>query len=125
MQMAEGLAMLAGVYTAPLAPGHFAAGAAFIGVGALASAAGAALAPAPPTPAGGSAGGGASAGRAASVSRGSGDGEGATVVNVMFGGPQYGTGGVRQAAREIAGVMNRGAIQGGVRLNLRGSGGAI
>lgn len=45
MQIAEGLAMLAGIYTAPLAPGHFAAGAAFLGVGALAGVAGAALAP--------------------------------------------------------------------------------
>lgn len=125
MQIAEGLAALAGIVTAPLAPGHFAAGAAFIGVGALASAAGAALTPAPSAPA--SAGGGAasSAGRAASVSKGSGDGDGSTVVNVMFGGPQYGTGGTRQAAREIAGVLNRGAVQGGVRLNLRAVGGAF
>jgi hypothetical protein len=52
MQIAEGLAMLAGIYTAPLAPAHFAAGAAFMGVGALVGAAGAAIAPAPSTPAG-------------------------------------------------------------------------
>lgn len=126
MQIAEGLAALAGIVTAPLAPGHFAAGAAFIGVGALASAAGAALAPAPSVPSGGGGGGGGSAGRAASVSKGGGDsGDGSTVVNVMFGGPQYGTGGTRQAAREIAGVLNRGAVQGGVRLNLRAAGGAF
>jgi hypothetical protein len=52
MQFAEGAAMLAGIYTAPLAAGHFAAGAAFMGVGALVGAAGAAIAP---TPAGASA----------------------------------------------------------------------
>ena len=45
MQFAEGLAMLAGIYTAPLAAGHIAAGVAFMGVGALVGAAGAALAP--------------------------------------------------------------------------------
>lgn len=45
MEIAEGIAALAGIYTAGLAPGHFAAGAAFLGVGALAGVAGAALAP--------------------------------------------------------------------------------
>lgn len=45
MEFAEGLAMLAGVVTAPLAASHFAAGAAFMGVGALVGAAGAAIAP--------------------------------------------------------------------------------
>lgn len=124
MQIAEGLAALAGIVTAPLAPGHFAAGAAFIGVGALASAAGAALAPAPSVPSGGG-GAASSAGRAAPVSKGDGGGDGSTVVNVMFGGPQYGTGGVRQSARELAGVLNRGAVQGGVRLNLRAATGAF
>ena len=44
----EGIAALAGIYTAPLAPGHFAAGAAFIGVGALAGVAGSALTPSAP-----------------------------------------------------------------------------
>ncbi len=41
---------------------------------------------------------------------------GANVINVYFGGPMYGTGGVRRAAREIGGVLNSGAIQGGVQL---------
>lgn len=56
METAEGLAMLAGIYTAPLAPGHFAAAAAYFGVGALATAGGYALANAagPPSAAGGS-----------------------------------------------------------------------
>lgn len=41
---------------------------------------------------------------------------GGAVINVFFGGPMYGTGGVRRAAREIGGVLNAGAIQGGVEL---------
>lgn len=45
MQMAEGAAALAGIITAPLAPGHFAAGAAFVGVGALVASLGGAIAP--------------------------------------------------------------------------------
>lgn len=53
METAEGVAMLAGVYTAPLAPGHFAAAAAYAAVGAAALGAGAIL--------GAATGGGASA----------------------------------------------------------------
>lgn len=48
-ELAEGFGALAGVATAPLAPGHFAASAAYFAVGALASAAGAAIAPAATT----------------------------------------------------------------------------
>lgn len=44
-EIAEGIAALAGIYTAALAPGHFAAGAAYLGVAALSGVAGAALAP--------------------------------------------------------------------------------
>lgn len=65
MMMAEGAAALAGIYTAPLAAGNFAAGAAFFGVGALASAAGAAI---PASASAGGGGGGASAGAASSAS---------------------------------------------------------
>jgi len=50
-----------------------------------------------------------------SGSRGSGEGAG-TVYNITFGGPMYGTGGVRQAARQMVGAINRGGIQGGVQL---------
>lgn len=54
---------------------------------------------------------------AASVSGSRGSGEGAgTVYNITFGGPMYGTGGVRQAARQMVGAINRGGIQGGVQL---------
>lgn len=45
MEIAEGTAMLAGIITAPAAPGHFIAGAAFMGVGALAASLGGAIAP--------------------------------------------------------------------------------
>lgn len=44
-----------------------------------------------------------------------GEGEG-TVYNINFGGPMYGTGGVRQAARQMVGAINRGGIQGGVQI---------
>jgi hypothetical protein len=56
METAEGIAALAGIYTAGLAPGHFAAAGAYFGVAALAGAAGAAL-----TPSSGGASGGGSA----------------------------------------------------------------
>lgn len=48
---------------------------------------------------------------------GGGGGRGDTIINVAFNGPQFGTGGVVQAAREVVGVINRGAIQGAVQLN--------
>lgn len=64
MMMAEGAAALAGIYTAPLAAGNFAAGAAFFGVGALASAAGAAI---PAASTGGGGGGGGAAGGSAAM----------------------------------------------------------
>jgi hypothetical protein len=44
-----------------------------------------------------------------------GEGEGIT-YNISFGGPMYGTGGVRQAARQMVGAINRGGIQGGVQI---------
>jgi hypothetical protein len=45
-------------------------------------------------------------------------GSGATQnITVVFGGPMYGTGGLRQAGREIAAALNGGAVQGGVQLN--------
>jgi hypothetical protein len=53
MEIAEGLAALAGVVTAGLAPGHFAAGAAFLGVAALSGLGGANLAPSAPSAAAG------------------------------------------------------------------------
>ena len=43
LEMAKALAAIAGIFTAPLAAGHFAAGAAFFGVGALVTGLGAAI----------------------------------------------------------------------------------
>ena len=116
METAEGIAALAGIVTAPLAPGHFAAAGAYFGVAALAGIGAAATAP--------SSGSAATAAPAAarepaarvSGSKGTASEGGATVYNVNFGGPMYGTGGVRQAARQMVGAINRGAIQGGVQL---------
>lgn len=116
METAEGIAALAGIVTAPLAPGHFAAAGAYFGVAALAGLGAAATAP--------SSGSAATAAPAAarepaarvSGSKGTASEGGAVVYNVNFGGPMYGTGGVRQAARQMVGAINRGAIQGGVQL---------
>lgn len=62
MEMAHGVAALAGIYTAPLAPGHFAAGAAYLAVGAAAGVAGAALAPSAPAAGAGASGNGGARG---------------------------------------------------------------
>jgi hypothetical protein len=50
-----------------------------------------------------------------SGSRGASESAG-TVYNITFGGPMYGTGGVRQAARQMVGAINRGGIQGGIQI---------
>lgn len=116
MELAEGLGALAGIVTAPKAPGHFAAAAAYFGVAALAGAGAAATAPSSASAAPPSAPAPApeSAARV-SGSRGASENAG-TVYNITFGGPMYGTGGVRQAARQMVGAINRGGIQGGVQL---------
>lgn len=114
LELAEGIAALAGIVTAPLAPGHFAAAGAYFGVAALAGVGAAAVAPSSPSVAAP-----ASAPResAARLPKGGAASEGGgTVYNVTFGGPMYGTGGVRQAARQMVGAINRGAVQGGVQL---------
>ena len=116
METAEGIAALAGIVTAPLAPGHFAAAGAYFGVAALAGIGAAATAP--------SSGSAATAAPAAarepaarvSGSRGTSSEGGGVVYNVNFGGPMYGTGGVRQAARQMVGAINRGGIQGGIQI---------
>jgi len=114
LELAEGISALAGIVTAPLAPGHFAAAGAYFGVAALAGVGAAAVAPSSPSVAAP-----ASAPRepAARLPKGgAASSEGGTVYNVTFGGPMYGTGGVRQAARQMVGAINRGAVQGGVQL---------
>ena len=88
MEIAKGFAALAGVVTAPLAPGHFAAGAAFMAVGAAAGVAGAALAPSAAAPSG------AAAGRAAAGGllndRPSNAGEGMAPVTINYFAPVIG-----------------------------------
>lgn len=114
LELAEGISASAGIVTAPLAPGHFAAAGAYFSVAALAGVGAAAVAPSSPSVAAP-----ASAPResAARLPKGGAASEGGgTVYNVTFGGPMYGTGGVRQAARQMVGAINRGAVQGGVQL---------
>lgn len=116
-ETAEGIAALAGIYTAALAPGHFAAAAAYAGVAALTGVAGYATRTASMVEADNKGGGGASREPAAKLGKGSAEAGGVgAVYNINFGGPMYGTGGTRQAAREIVGAINRGAVQGGVQL---------
>lgn len=118
IELAAGFASL---FVKPAAaPAHFTA-AALYGVAAAATGGlAAATAPAAASGAGRASGGGESQ-RAASVSpqrRDNGNG-GGTVINVNFGGSIIGAGGARQAAREIANVLNDGARQGGVTLSPR------
>ncbi|MDB4930526.1 MAG: hypothetical protein JWM10_3010 [Myxococcaceae bacterium] len=116
-EMAAGVGALAGVYTAGLAPGHFAAGAAYLGVAALAGAGAVALAPSAPSRASAGASGSGSQ-RAAPVSaRDRQGGDGGVVINVSFGGPVIGAGGARQVGRYLADQLNAASRQGGVTLS--------
>ena len=116
METAEGIAALAGIVTAPLAPGHFAAAGAYFGVAALAGLGAAATAPSSGSAAASAPAAAREPAARVSGSKGTASEGGAVVYNVNFGGPMYGTGGVRQAARQMVGAINRGAIQGGVQL---------
>ena len=114
--IAEGLFALA-TYRYDAAGLHFAAAA---GYGALAYGAGyaaSAVREAAPKKEEDKSRGASEARGAAPMSQGSTTGGGTTVINVAFNGPQFGTGGVVQAARQLAGVLNAGAVQGGVQIN--------
>lgn len=87
-EVAEGIAALAGVATAGLAPGHFAAAAAYFTVGGLATAGGAATAVTPSTSA--AAGGGTPAASVSSPSSASGSGGPATITNINYYAPTFG-----------------------------------
>lgn len=89
MEIAKGVAALAGVVTAPLAPGHFAAGAAFLAVGAAAGVAGAALAPSSGAGAGASSAGNGGAGRQVG-DRPAGGGESVSPVVINYYAPVIG-----------------------------------
>lgn len=114
LNLAEGFAALA-TYRYDAAAEHFAAAGIYTGVAALAGVGAAAVAPASGKPSGAPS---ASQDRSATpMTSGSQSSRGDTVINVAFNGPQYGTGGVVQAARELVGVINQGAVQGGVQIN--------
>ncbi|MGL5963273.1 MAG: hypothetical protein ACRCZ2_02560 [Fusobacteriaceae bacterium] len=116
METAEGIAALAGIVTAPLAPGHFAAAGAYFGVAALAGIGAAATAPSSGSAAASAPAPERESAARVSGSRGTASEGGGVVYNVNFGGPMYGTGGVRQAARQMVGAINRGGIQGGIQI---------
>lgn len=124
LNLAEGFAALA-TYRYDAAGEHFAAAGIYTAVAGLAGVGAAVTAPSTP---GASTGQGRAANdnarSATPMSGGAGGSVGATVINVAFNGPQYGTGGVVQAAREIVGVINRGAVQGAVQINHLALGGA-
>ena len=91
---------------------HGAAAVGYTAVAALAGAASTAVAPSAPA-AGASARAPERAATPSAGGKSAGEGQ---VVNVYFGGPVIGPGGSRQAARDIAAILNDGARQGGVRL---------
>ena len=95
--------------------GHVLAAAGFGVVAGLAGLASQAVAPTPAAASGGAASGARSAADVTPRAAGKGSGDG-QVVNVYFGGAVIGAGGARQAARQIAGILNDGARQGDVRL---------
>jgi hypothetical protein len=117
LNLAGGFAALA-TYRYDAAAQHFAAAGIFTAVAAASGVAGAALTPQAKGASSAPSGGGNERDRsAAPMSQGSTTGGGTTVINVAFNGPQFGTGGVVQAARQLAGVLNAGAVQGGVQIN--------
>ena len=117
LNLAEGFAALA-TYRYDAAATHFAAAGIYTAVAVGAGAVGAAIAPSSASKTEGGAGDSKGGDRsAAPMAAGSTTSGGPTVINVAFNGPQFGTGGVVQAARQLAGVINQGALQGGVQIN--------
>lgn len=116
LNLAEGFAALA-TYRFDAAAEHFTAAGIYTGVAAVSGIAGAAIAPASNDNARGSAGEASARQSASPQGAVGGSSRGETVINVAFNGPQFGTGGVVQAARELVGVLNAGAVQGGVQIN--------
>jgi len=115
LNLAEGFAALA-TYRYDAAGEHFIAAGLYTGVAALAGVGAVATAPSSgEKPSGAST---AAADRSATpMSGGASQSRGETIINVSFNGPQFGTGGMVQAARELVGVINAGAVQGGVQIN--------
>ena len=107
IEIAKGTSAIAGVYTAGLAPGHFAAAAVHFGVAAAAGAGGAAIAPSTP-PRGGGGAGGASGPRERPLQReqdARSGGGGNTNININLGGGVI-LGTAPELAQEITGLLN-------------------
>jgi hypothetical protein len=118
LELAGGFAALA-TYRFDAAASHFTAAGIYTGVAAAAGLAGAAIAPSSAKANAGEASPAANDNARSATPMGVGGGgrSGETVINIAFNGPQFGTGGVVQAAREVVGVINRGALQGAVQIN--------
>lgn len=126
LETAEAISALAGVYTAGLAPGHFAAAAAYFGVGALTGVAGMALAPSAPASAGGGAAASAPArplGAGAANDNASGGGKSEITINLGGG---FVMGSPRDLAESLARLLNAptsGFALNGSRVRMTGTGG--
>jgi hypothetical protein len=114
LNLAEGFAALA-TYRYDAAAQHFAASGIYASVAALAGVTAGAIAPKAANASAASASGAARS--AAPMSSPSSEKAAGITVNVAFNGPQYGTGGVVQAANDLVRVINTGALQGGSQIN--------
>ena len=114
LELASGFAALAS-YRFDAAASHFAASGIFTAVAAASGLAGGAIAPKAANASAASASGAARS--AAPMSSPSSEKAAGITVNVAFNGPQYGTGGVVQAANDLVRVINTGALQGGSQIN--------
>lgn len=114
LNLAEGFAALA-TYRYDAAAQHFAASGIYASVAALAGVTAGAIAPKAANASAAAASGAARS--AAPMSSPSSEKAAGITVNVAFNGPQYGTGGVVQAANDLVRVINTGALQGGAQIN--------
>lgn len=116
MELAEGIAAAAGVLTAPLAPGHFAASAAFAAVGVAALGAGALVSAARGGGGGGAAGATVTPALPPPTQQDAAAAEGGRNITIVYGSGILGS--PRELARHIRDTMEEGA-QGGVMLPAR------
>ena len=119
MEIAEGTAALAGIVTAAAAPGHFIAGAAFMGVGTLAASLGGAIAPGASSASAPSGVGGGSAAAPPSAPVGAlgasnDNGRGTTEITINLGGG-FVIGTSRELGEHLGRIIND--PNGGVRIN--------
>ena len=116
MELAEGIAAAAGVLTAPLAPGHFAASAAFAAVGVAALGAGALVSAARGGGGGGAAGAPVTPALPPPTQQDAAAAEGGRNITIVYGSGILGS--PRELARHIRDTMEEGA-QGGIVLPAR------